>query len=185
MKQIARAFAGLLLLVLAVALCACAPSARQVFGDHLEKARAAGLPLVIYAFGVPGEIRVGVYKTAVPVYVQFVVTSAVPLQSVRFVFTGYSKRGTAVRANNGKIEAIAMISSGPFRPGGNYEVNSFHARPAGFPGGSVGCIEPVRVTIRYAGGKNKTFVPPALAALLLPDLRAHCEDQGPPVYRMD
>jgi hypothetical protein len=171
--------------ILLFGLAGCAPSAREAFGDRLDQAQAAGVPLVVYAFGVPGEMAVGSDKTAVPVYVQFVVTSKIPLKSVRFTLVGYTTRGNPVRTNDGKIEAVVMTGPGPFDFGGNYEVNSFDARPAGFPGGEVGCIEPLQVVIRYANGEHKNYGPQALDALLLPGLRKRCNDQGLPVYFSD
>ncbi|MGH8274966.1 MAG: hypothetical protein ACRES9_12085 [Gammaproteobacteria bacterium] len=168
-------------LLVAVSLAACAPTAREAFGPRLDQARAEGLPLLIYAFGVPGEISLGPAGTAVPVYVQFVVTSDQPLKSVRFTLVGYTKRGLPVRTNDGRIKAVVMTGPGPFRPNGNYEINSFHASPAGFPGGDVGCIEPIRITVRYADGERRRYVAQALDTLLLPSLRGYCVDQGPPV----
>ncbi|MGH8162183.1 MAG: hypothetical protein ACRESR_08605 [Gammaproteobacteria bacterium] len=173
------------LLSAALCLAACAPTARTFFGQRLDLARSQRLPLLIYALGVPGEIDVAGNKTAVPVYVQFIVTSQKPLHSVRFTLVGYTKRGIPVRNDDGEIKAVVMTGPGPFKPGGNYEVNSFHAIPAGFPGGDVGCIEPVQIVILYANGEEKTYNGQSLQALLMPPLRRYCEDHGPPVYRVD
>ncbi len=170
-------------LALALVATACAPTARQAFGPRLDQARAEGIPLVVYALGVPGEIEVMGAKTAVPVYVQFVVTSERPLANVRFTLTGYTVRGLAVRSH-GLHQAIELIGPGVFNPDGNYEVNSFHARPAGFPGGDVACIEMVRLEILYADGERKSYDAKALRALLLPALRKGCGDQGPGVNFM-
>lgn len=170
-------------LALALAATACAPTARQAFGPQLDRARADGVPLLVYALGVPGEIAVGNLGTAVPVYVQFVVTGKKPLAKVRFTLTGYTVRGIPVRAR-GLQSAIELTGPGVFNPDGNYEVNSFHARPAGFPGGDVACIELVRLEVFYADGARRIYDAKTLRPLMLPALRRGCTDQGPPVNYM-
>ncbi len=121
------------LIIASLRLTACAPSAHEMFGRQLDQAREQRLPLLIYAFGVPGEIAAGNNKTAVPVYVQFVVTGGRPLSSVRFTLAGYTWRGYPVRSDDGRIKAVVMTGPGPFLPGDNYEVNSFHTTPADSP----------------------------------------------------
>ncbi len=138
--------------------------------------------MIIYAYGVPGEIAVGRGHTAVPVYVQFVVTGGQTLQRVRFLLVGYSKRGHPVRQSNGKIMAIRLNSTASFKAGDNYEVNSFHARPAGFPGGMVACVQLIGVSLLFVDGKSRTFDVGELQALLLPALRGRCPDLGPALY---
>ncbi|MGH8224711.1 MAG: hypothetical protein ACRER1_00965 [Gammaproteobacteria bacterium] len=171
-------------LAFAFVATACAPTARQAFGPRLDQARADGIPLLVYALGVPGEIAVGTGHTAVPVYVQFVVTSKRSLANVRFTLTGYTVRGIPVR-RRGLQRAIELLGPGVFNPDGNYEVNTFHTRPAGFPGGDVACVEIVRMEILYADGERKSYDAKALRALLLPSLRKGCGDQGPTVnYRI-
>lgn len=137
--------------------------------------------MVIYAYGVPGEIAVGRERTAVPVYVQFVVTSPQALKRVQFLLVGYSQRGHPVR-KAGKIRAIRLKSIASFQPGRSYEVNSFHVRPAGFPGGMVACVQMVRISLSYTDGRRETFDVDALQPLLLPALRGRCPDSGPAVY---
>lgn len=172
----------LAILLFAVGIAACAPTAREMFGPQLDHARSQGSPLVIYAYGVPGPIAVGKRGAAVPVYVQFVVTSPQPLRHVQFLLVGHSTRGIPVRAPNGKIRAVVLNGPGPFSPGGNYEINSFRVRPAGFPGGDVACVELARVKLRYADGQKRVYDVRALQSLLLPPLRRQCPDQGPTVY---
>src|SRR5690625_2413679 len=143
------------ILMLAGLCAACALSAREAFGPRLDQAAARGVPILVYTYGVPGEIAVGKGRTAVPVYIQFVVTGERSLRRVQFLFVGYSRRGHPVRQSNGKIRALSLKSTANFEPDRNYEVNSFHARPAGFPGGNVACIKLVRVKLFYAEATSR------------------------------
>lgn len=172
------------ILALALLATACAPTARQAFGPRINRARTEGIPLLVYALGVPGEIQTEGANTAVPVYVQFIVTSEEPLAKVRFTLAGYTVRGLPVRTH-GVQRAIELIGPGLFHPEGNYEVNSFHARPAGFPGGDVDCIKMVQMEVFYINGKRKVYDARALQRLLLPPLRKGCGDRGPPVDFVD
>lgn len=172
------------LLAAALTISACAPTAQQAFSGQLAHARARGTPFLIYAFGVPGEIQAAGDETAVPVYVQFVVTSPKPLAQVEFTLVGYSQRGKPIR-RHGKPMAVVLIGPGPFDPEGNYEVNSFHAQPAGFPGGDVACVELAGARITYRNGENVSFDVEQLRASLLPVLRKKgCTDRGPEVSNM-
>lgn len=171
-------------LAVALIVCGCAPSADQALHEDLTSARAKGVPFLIYAFGVPGEIQATDTRTAVPVYVQFVVTSRKPLARVEFLLLGYSQRGIKVR-RHGKPMAVTLIGPGPFRPDGNYEVNSFHAQPAGFPGGDVACVELAGARVTYRNGENVWLGVDELRMSLLPVLRKRgCTDQGPVVSNM-
>lgn len=174
----------LFITALATFLTACAPTAREAFGPRLDQAHAQGLPMVIYAYGVPGTIAVGVSDRAVPVYIQFVVTSDITLKQVQFLFIGHAARGMPIRASDGRIQAVELYGPGPFRPGKNYEVNTFRVQPAGFPGSKVACVELVQVKLLYAGGHRETYGKQALQSLLLPPLRGECADQGPQLNRI-
>lgn len=172
------------ILAVALILCGCATSANRALHGELISARDKGAPFLIYAFGVPGEIQSTNTTTAVPVYVQFVVTSAKPLERVEFLLLAYSQRGTKVR-RNGRPMALTLIGPGPFNPDGNYEVNSFHARPAGFPGGDVACVELAGARVTYGDGENVWLGAGELRMSLLPVLRNRdCVDQGPNVSDM-
>lgn len=174
-----------LVLGLGFVLAACAPTAREALGPQLALARAAGQPVLIYAFGVPGQISVGASKSAVPVYVQFVVTSPQSLKNVRFTLSGYSARGIAVRGHDGGHLKVLLLGPGPFEPENNYEVNSFHSRPAGFPGGDVACVELTAMEVTYADGRRATYSAARLDPLLVAALRGRCEDQGPQVNALE
>lgn len=163
---------------LALLLAACAPTASKSFGLFLSRANAQGVPLLIYAYGVPGEIAVSTGKGAVPVYVQFVVTANMPIRHIRFTLLGFTTRGDAVRNNNGLRWAVVMTGPGPFSPGRNYEVNSFHSTPAGFPGGNVACVKLTAMQIVYANGQSRSYHAGELTPLLLPPLRRGCHNQG-------
>ncbi len=167
-------------------LTGCASTPEQSFGPALSRAHAAGLPLLVYALGVPGQILTHDSHTAVPVYIQFVVTSHHPLKRVTFTLAGYTARGIAVRARDGKPVRMTLIGPGPFRPSGNYEVNSFHSRPAGFPGGAVACVELLDMAVTYVNGQNRHYAlhPDDANGPLLGRLSDRCADQGPTVSRM-
>ena len=166
------------------ALAGCATTADRALGPQLSRARDLGAPVLIYALGVPGQIDTGANLTAVPVYIQFVVTSGRSIRRIRFVLVGYSPRGIPVRARNGAHMQMQLIGPGPFRPKGNYEVNSFHSRPAGFPGGDVACVELTHMRVTFADGKHETYSAGQINPTLTPSLRHGCNDQGPPVQRM-
>lgn len=178
-RRIALLAAGLAALLLS----ACAPTANDALAPELSRARAAGLPMLVYAFGVPGQIQVGV-QTAVPVYVQFVVTAGEPLKNVRFFLAGYSPRGIPVLGHMGTHLEVELLGRGPFSPRINYEVNSFHSRPAGFPGGDVACVELRGIEVTYANGRRREFGPRSLDPLLVAPLRRECGDTGPEVNSM-
>jgi len=150
-------------------------------GADFANAKAAGAPILIYAIGVPGQIPVSWNQTAVPVYIQFLVTANQPIKRIRFFFTAYSQRGRPVL--NGRGEHLEMVLTGPgqFTPGGNYEVNSFHSTPAGFPGGEVACVELRRMTLTYNDGRRKSFNHSLLVSTIAPPLRHRCMDKGPKV----
>ncbi|MGH8426602.1 MAG: hypothetical protein ACRES7_01295 [Gammaproteobacteria bacterium] len=171
-------------IALALATAACAPTAKQAFGPLLVRAQTQGLPVLVYAYGVPGQISVAGSNSAVPVYVQFVVTADKPIQRVQFTLVGYSTRGNLVRGQQGLGIAVVLIGPGPFDPTKNYEVNSFHSSPAGFPGGDVACVVLAKMEILYADGRKQNYEAEALNPLLLPALRKGCGDQGPPVNFM-
>lgn len=170
---------------LATLAAACAPTARQSFGPLLVQAKDAGVPVLVYAYGVPGRIAVAGNKSAVPVYIQFVVTGERPIQSIRFTLLGYTPRGVAVRSRGGLRTAVILIGPGPFDPEKNYEVNTFHTDPAGFPGDSVACVELASMQIEFADGQTRDYDADGLESLLLPSLRHGCGDQGPPVNRVN
>ncbi|MDN5864247.1 MAG: hypothetical protein L0I62_03385 [Gammaproteobacteria bacterium] len=184
MSRISIFAAAICMAAMTALMAACAPTAREAFGPRLDQARSEGLPMVIYAYGVPGAVAVGATGSAVPVYIQFVVTSSKPLERLQFLFIGNTTRGMPVRAVDGRIQAVLLKGPGPFAPGRNYEVNSFRVRPAGFPGRDVACVELVKVKLLYADGERKAFVNDALQQLLLPPLRGPCTDQGIQVYTL-
>lgn len=161
-------------------LGACTLSAKHALGPNLAHARASGAPLLIYALGVPGEIQTRADRIRVPVYVQFVVTGSEKLSRVEFTLTGYTVRGLPIR-KHGRRVAIQLIGPGPFLPNRIYEVNSFHSRPAGFPGSAVACVALFEAQITYPGGERKTLSSKGLRDSLVPALRKGCSDRGPTV----
>lgn len=182
-RSLACAAAVFALAMLAL-LAACAPTPREAFGTSLDRAQAQGQPLLIYTYGVPGVVAVGTTGAVVPVYMQFVVTGGRPLKHVQFVLVGHGARGIPIRSRNGQIEAVVLNGPGLFKAGQNYEVNSYSARPVGFPGGAVACVDLVRVKVVYANGERKTYTGLALQKLLLPSLRRNCPDMGVQVNRL-
>ncbi len=174
----------LLLLVAALLLGGCAPTARQAFGPELARARKNNIPVLVYALGVPGQIAVATGKIATPVYVQFVVTASTPIQSVRFILGGYTVRGHPARNRHGWPLVLVLIGHGPFLPDKNYEVNSFHAVPAGFPGAGVVCIRLERLSVIYPGGRRQAYAGRRVMPLLLASLRRGCRNQGLEVKQM-
>ncbi len=164
-----------------LAFSGCSIYKSSSLGPDLAKAKAAGAPILIYAIGVPGQIPVSGNRTAVPVYIQFLVASEQPIERIRFFFTAYSQRGRPVLNQRGQHLEMVLISPGKFSPGGNYEVNSFHSTPAGFPGGSVACVELRSMILTYSDGKKQHFTRSSLLTAILPPLRRHCTDKGPRV----
>ena len=179
MKKIA------LLPVVALALGGCYLSVNTALGPAVARARAQKAPVLIYAIGVPGQISVPRSSyTAVPVFVQFLVTGKRPIKQISFALRAYSQRGFPVRSRNGSQLQMILIGPGVFNPDKLYEVNSFNSQPAGFPGGSVACVELRQMTITYTGGDRKNFTLPGLDAVLTPQLRHGCSDQGVAVQDM-
>lgn len=174
----------LLLLALMLLLSGCALTARQAFGPELDRARKNNVPVLIYALGVPGQIVANTGKIATPVYVQFVVTASTPIDGLRFVLAGYTVRGYPARNRQGRPLALVLIGRGPFLPERNYEVNSFHAIPAGFPGAGVACIRLDRLSVMYPDGHRQAYASKYLAPLLLAPLRHGCHNRGLEVKRM-
>jgi len=175
---------AILLVAALAALAGCATTADKALRTQLDRARDAGAPVLIYALGVPGQIDTWGNVTAVPVYVQFVVTAERPIRRIRFVLAGYSPRGLPVRGRHGTHMRVELVGPGPFRPARNYEVNSFHSRPAGFPGGDVACVELTRMRITFADGTQTTYEPQGIETTLTPSLRHGCGDRGPQVNRL-
>ena len=164
----------------AILLCSgCAMYRSSALAPAIASAKARGSPILIYAMGVPGQIETRQTRTAVPVYIQFLVTGRRPIQRIRFLFAAYSQRGNPVLTGRGQILEMLLMGPGNFNPAGNYEVNSFHSRPAGFPGGSVACVELKNVTLTYVNGEKRDFGPRAVSAIMMPSLRHGCRDQGP------
>lgn len=168
---------------LAMTLGACTLTAQRAWGPDLARARAKGTPLLIYALGVPGEIETTDYKTAVPVYVQFIVTGNEAFKRVTFMLSAYSQRGIRISQNGVPVD-LRLIAEGTFDPAGNYEVNSFHSDPAGFPGGDVACIRLAGIQIVYPDGRRQFIGTQQLNTALLPPLRGRCIDRGPVVERV-
>ncbi len=169
-----------LLLIMTLGLGGCYLSVSAALGPNVAHARARHAPVLIYALGVPGQIAVpGIIGSAVPVYVQFLVTGTRPIARIRFALRAYSQRGYAVRDRQGNQLQMILIGPGIFDPNQLYEVNSFHSRPAGFPGGRVACVELSRITIIYADGDSEKFTMPHLDIALTPQLRHGCLDRGP------
>lgn len=162
----------------------CAPTAHRVLGPELARARADGAPVLIYALGVPGQIVTPKSRVAVPVYIQFVVTSRNPIDEISFRLTGYSPRGMPVLGRDGGHMSILLLGQGPFTPDGNYEVNSFHSSPAGFPGGNVACISLTLMEVTFVNGQRAVYGPTDLHTSMTPQLRKGCGDQGIQVDRM-
>lgn len=152
---------------------------------QIAHAKSTGDPILVYAVGVPGTVLNGVNKLAVPVYIQFIVTAPKPLKHLQFTLTGFNVRGLPVRVNDGQQQTLVLGVSGPFDPGKNYEVNTFHVEPRGFPGTDVTCVEIQRIKIRYWNGQTRLFSTHHLRKTLLPALRGHCGDQGPRVDSYD
>lgn len=169
---------ALFLLAACLGFAGCAPTARQALGPELARARAAGAPVLIYALGVPGQVETSSSQLAVPVYIQFVVTSRDPIGNIRFTFAAYSQRGNAVIAHDGNRMGLLLVGPGPFDPNHNYEVNTFHSTPAGFPGGSVACVSLQKMEITFVDGEHETYGPESLPPALMPPLRRGCDDQG-------
>jgi hypothetical protein len=171
-----------LLLIMTLGLGGCYLSVNTALGPSVARARAQHAPVLIYALGVPGQIAVpGVIGSAVPVYVQFLVTGTRPIARIRFVLRAYSQRGDAVHDRQGNQLQMILIGPGIFDPDKLYEVNSFHSRPAGFPGGGVACVELSRMTIIYANGDREKFILPRLKVTLMPQLQHECPDHGPAI----
>ncbi len=167
------------LILLSLGLGGCYLSVGDALGPHVGRARAEKAPILIYAMGVPGEISVpGSVDTAVPVYVQFLVTDKRPIQQLRFSLLAYSRRGDPVRDHRGDQLQMILIGPGTFDPNKLYEVNSFNSRPAGFPGGIVDCVELRNLTVTYANGEKKTYSRPQLNIALMPQIRRGCIDKG-------
>jgi len=162
----------------------CSIYKTSALGPDLAKAKAAGAPILIYAIGVPGQIPVRGTQTAVPVYIQFLVAAKQPIQRIRFFFTAYSQRGHPVLNQQGQHLEMVLIGPGKFSPGGNYEVNSLHSTPAGFPGGDVACVELKSMVLTYSNGEKQNFTRQSLLNAILPPLRHHCRDKGPRVDSM-
>lgn len=168
--------------VVVLVISGCHLSVNTALGPNVARARARNAPVLIYAIGVPGEISVpGSNRTAVPVYVQFLVTGKRPIKRIRFALRAYSQRGYPVRNRSGSQLQMILIGPGVFDPNKLYEVNSFNSRPAGFPGGSVACVELRQITIIYTAGDHKSFTLPRLDNVLTPQLRHGCGDRGPSV----
>ena len=163
----------------------CALSVNTALGPAVAHARAQHAPILIYAMGVPGQVLVPhSNRTAVPVYVQFLVTSDQPIARIRFMLLAYSQRGHPVRNQFGSRLAMILTGPGVFEPGKLYEVNSFHSQIRGFPGGSVACVELRRMTIIYVNGASREITVPHLDITLIPPLRHRCIDLGPSVDDM-
>lgn len=173
---------ALALPVVALAFAGCHLSVNTALGQNVARARAQNAPVLIYAMGVPGQISVPESnRTAVPVYVQFLVTGKRPIKRISFALRAYSQRGNPVRNRSGSQLQMILIGPGVFNPNKLYEVNSFNSSPAGFPGGSVACVELKQMTITYAAGDRKSFTLPRLNTVLTPQLRHGCGDLGPSV----
>ena len=164
-----------------VAFAGCSIYKASSLGTDFANAKAAGAPILIYAIGIPGQIDARKNRTAVPVYIQFLVTADQSIEHIRFFFTAYSQRGDPVLNRQGQHLEMELLGPGQFTPGGNYEVNSFHSSPAGFPGGDVACVELRRMVLTYSDGQEKTFNHSLLSAMIVPQLRHRCVDQGPKV----
>ncbi len=177
-----RVFA--LLFVAALGLGGCTLPVNTAIGTNIARARADGAPILVYAMGVPGQIAVSGTHTAVPVFIQFYVTGDRTIKQIRFSFSAYSPRGDPVRNDYGNQLHMTLIGPGDFDPGQLYEVNTFHSQPAGFPGGSVACVQLVHMTLTYADGQLEHFEQTALAKTLVPQLRRRCKDNGPRVNSM-
>jgi len=169
-----------LLLIMTLGLGGCYLSVNAALGPNVARARARHAPILIYALGVPGQIVVpGIIGSAVPVYIQFLVTGTRPIARIRFLLHAYSQRGDAILDHKGNPLQMVLIGPGIFHPNRLYEVNSFHSRPAGFPGGGVACVELSRMTIIYADGDSEKFTMPHLGVALTPQLQRVCPDRGP------
>ncbi|MGA7966203.1 MAG: hypothetical protein WCB49_09995 [Gammaproteobacteria bacterium] len=174
-----------LLPAVALVLGGCYLSVNTALGPEVARARAQKAPVLIYAIGVPGQISIpGSAYTAVPVYVQFLVTGKRPIKQISFALRAYSQRGLAIRNRSGSQLQMILIGPGVFNPDKLYEVNSFNSRPAGFPDGSVACVELRQMTITYTAGDRKSFTLPRLDAVLTPQLRHGCGDSGPSVNNL-
>lgn len=167
--------------IAALGLDGCTLPVNTAIGSNIAKARAEGVPILVYAMGVPGQIAVGGTHTAVPVFIQFYVTGKRTIRQIRFSFSAFSPRGDPVRNDYGNQLRMTLIGPGDFDPGMLYEVNSFNSQPAGFPGGSVACVQLERMTLTYADGQLEHFTRMALAKTLVPQLRGKCTDRGPKV----
>ncbi len=179
-----KSIVSLLLASSVLAFAGCSIYRTSSLDPDLAKAKAAGAPILIYAIGVPGQIPVSGNHTAVPVYIQFLVAAKQPIQRIRFFFTAYSQRGRPVLNQQGQHLEMVLIGPGKFSPGGNYEVNSFHSTPAGFPGGDVACVELKRIVLTYSNGEKQNFTRTSLLTTILPTLRHQCRDKGPRVYSL-
>lgn len=165
-----------------ILLCSgCAMYRPSGLGPAVASARARGSPILIYALGVPGQIEVRNNRTAVPVYIQFLVTGRQPIRRIRFLFAAYSQRGNPVLTGQGQRLEMSLTGPGKFNPAGNYEVNSFHSTPAGFPGGSVACVELKDVTLTFDDGRKQDFGPRTVSGIMMASLRHRCLDKGPRV----
>ncbi|MGH8127047.1 MAG: hypothetical protein ACRETC_01590 [Gammaproteobacteria bacterium] len=172
----------MLLPVVVLAFSGCHLSVNTALGPNVARARAQNAPVLIYAIGVPGQISVpGSTQTAAPVFVQFLVTGKRPIKQIRFALRAYSQRGQPVRNRNGSQLQMILIGPGVFNPDKLYEVNSFNSRPAGFPGGSVACVELRQMIVTYTAGDSRSFTLPRLDSVLTPQLRGGCGDRGPSV----
>lgn len=167
------------ILLVSLALGGCYLSVDTALGPNVARARAEKAPVLIYAMGVPGEISVpGSSRSAVPVYVQFLVTDNRPIERIRFSLLAYSQRGDPVLDHQGNQMQMILIGPGTFDPDRLYEVNSFNSRPVGFPGGTVACVELHHMTVTYADGDKQSYAPPRLSSTLTPQLRRGCVDKG-------
>lgn len=172
-----------LLLPLAALLAAvsgCHLSVPAALGDNVAKAQAKGAPILVFAMGTPGQVSAGT-KTATPVFVQFLVTDDRTIRRIRFQLAAYSQRGYPVMTPGGKHLGMTLIGPGDFDPGKLYEVNTFNARPLGFPGGRVACVQIQEMTVTYADGQQVHLATPQIEATLVPELQRGCHDRGPAV----
>lgn len=162
----------------------CAPAARTAFRSEILASHAKNLPLLIYAIGTPGQIALRSDHIASAVYIQFVVTTAKPIDRVVFTFMGFGARGNPVLSVHGQKEALVLIGTGPFQPEHNYEINTFHSKLGGFPGSQVSCVHLEKVDVDFSDGQATAFRGHNLGRLMLPPLRQRCTDQGPIVNWM-
>lgn len=170
-------FAFLCPLILALVSCVPRPQ-RLVPHSALVRARARGLPVVIYRLDVPGVHPTHGGRVVSPVDVDLLVTATHAFERLRLTLEGYDGLGLPVIHRPGHPLALVLTLQGPFEPGENYEATS---APEGFPGAGVSCVELREVEIWSRTGLRHDFVARRLNDLLAPGVVRRCPDRGPTI----